>query len=127
MQTTYVGGGQTVQFGELKAAVLLGTAGPSSYSQTTRDPVTAPAQGDYIAFPMSAVTVSKNYLVQFIPTSVGQLRAGALNIPGAPTVAGWTAQWINNTTTAGTVGNEVTAGVNLSAEQVQFGALVTQL
>ena len=122
MQTAYVQGGQTVEFGEVKLAVLLGTAGPTSYSQTTRDPVANPGQGDYIAFPITAETLSKTYRVEFYPTSVGQLRAGGTNIPGAVAVSGWTARWFVAAT-----GAEVAAAVNLSAEQLQFGAFITQL
>lgn len=123
MQTQYVPLAQTAQFGgDLKPAILLGTAGPTSYSQTTRDPVSAPAQGDYIAFPMTAETLSKTYRVEFYPTSVGQIRAGATNLPGNAQVAGWTARWFVVST-----GAEVANAVNLSAEQVQFGAFITQL
>ena len=122
MQTAYVQSGQTVQFGDLKAAVLLGTGGPTSYSQTTRDPVFPPGTGDYIAFPMEAITVSKTYRVSFYPSAVGQLRAGSLNSPGAATTAGWTAVWSLVST-----GAEVAAATNLSAEQLQFGAFITQL
>ena len=122
MQTQYVQGGQTVEFGEVKPAILLGTNGPTSYSQTTRDPVQNPAQGDYIAFPMTAETLSKTYRVEFYPTSVGGIRAGASNLPGLPAVAGWTARWFVVAT-----GAEVTNSTNLSAEQLQFGAFITQL
>jgi hypothetical protein len=122
MQTQYVQLGQTVQFGDLKAAILLGTNGPTSYSQTTRDPVLPPAQGDYIAFPMTAETLSKTYRVEFYPTSTGQLRAGALNTPGAALVTGWTARWFVAAT-----GLEAAASTNLSAESLQFGAFITQL
>lgn len=122
MQTQYVPTGQTVQVGDLKPAILLGTNGPVSYSQTTRDPVQNPGTGDWIAFPMSAETLSKTYRVEFYPTAVGQIRAGGTNIPGATTVSGWTARWFVAST-----GVEAAAATNLSAEQVQFGALVTQL
>jgi hypothetical protein len=122
MITQYVQGGQTVEFGEIKLAVLLGTGGPSSYSQTTRDPVQNPGQGDYIAFPMTAETLSKTYRVEFYPTATGQLRAGGLNLPGATSTAGWTARWFVCST-----GAEVGNAVNLSAEQLQFGAMITQL
>ena len=122
MQTSYVGGGQTVQFGDLKLAVLLGTGGPTSYSQTTRDPVSPPGTGDYIAFPMSATTLSKLYRVDFYPSAVGSLRAGGSNLPGLAAVPGWTALWSVVAT-----GLEVAAATNLSAEQLQFGTLITQL
>jgi hypothetical protein len=122
MQTQYLPSGQTAQYGDLKPALLLGTAGPVSYSQTTRDPVANPGAGDYIEFPMSAVTVSKNYRVEFYPLSA-TLRQGA---PSA-SQSGWVAMWFNNTSTAGTVGNEVSAATNLSAEQLVFGAFVSQL
>jgi hypothetical protein len=123
MQTQYVPLGQTVQIGDLKPAILYGTNPPSSYSQTTRDPVNSPATGDYIAFPMGGVeTLSKTYRVEFYPSAVGVIRAGAQNLPGALQVAGWTARWFVVST-----GAEVGNGVNLSTEVVQFGALMTEL
>lgn len=122
MQTQYIPLGQTVQIGDLKPAILLGTNGPSSYSTSIQDPVYPPAQGDYIAFPMSAVTLSGTYRVDFTPTSVGQIRAGSSNLPGLPAIPGWTAIWIVEAT-----GAQVAAGTPLNTEQVQFGALMTQL
>ena len=122
MRTKYIPDGQTVQIGDLKPAILLGTNGPSSYSQVTRDPVQPPSQGDYIAFPMTAETLSTTYRVEFYPSAVGQIRAGALNLPGLQPTPGWTARWFVAAT-----GAEVAAATNLSAESVQFGALMTQL
>lgn len=123
MQTQYVPLGQTVQIGDLKSAILYGTNGPTSYSQTTRDPVLSPATGDYIAAPMgNPVTQSKTYFVRFYPTAAGYIRAGAQNLPGAAQVAGWTAIWYVTAT-----GSEVANGINLSAEVLQFGALMTEL
>jgi hypothetical protein len=118
MQTQYVPLGQTVQFGELRPALLLGTGGPSSYSQTTRDPVSNPAAGDYIAVPFFAVTLSLTYEVQFYPLAVNDVTAGA---PSA-SQSGWVAQWFVNAT-----GAEAANGTNLSAEKLQFGAFITQL
>lgn len=117
MQTQYVGG-QTAQFGgDLKPALLLGTSGPSSYSQTTRDPVSNPGSGDYIEFPMIAETLSKTYRVEFYPLAV-TLREGAT----APSQSGWVARWFVCAT-----GAEAANAVNLSAEQVVFGAFISQL
>lgn len=116
MQTAYVGS-QPVEFGDLKPAILLGTLGPISYSQTTRDPVSNPAAGDYIAFPISAVTLSTTYTIDFYPLAVNDIRAGA---PSGST-SGWIAQWIVTST-----GLEASNGTNLSAEQVQFAALITE-
>lgn len=118
MQTAYAGG-QTAQFGgDIKPAVLLGTGGPTSYSQTLRDPVSNPGTGDYIAFPMAATTVSRNYFIDFYPLAVNDIIAGA---PSA-NVSGWIAVWSLVAT-----GAEVAGGTNLSAEQVQFGCFITQL
>ena len=120
MQTQYVPSGQTAQFGgELKPAILLGTAGPTSYSQTTRDPVQNPGCGDYIEFPMQAETLSKTYRVEFYPLAV-TLREGA----PSPSMSGWVARWFVVST-----GAEVTtvSATNLSTEQVIFGAFISQL
>ena len=117
MQTQYLGG-QTAQFGgDLKPALLLGTNGPTSYSQIVRDPVANPGAGDYIEFAMQAVTVSKNYEVVFYPLAAA-LREGA---PSA-SQSGWVALWRSATT-----GAEVANATNLSAEQLVFGAFVSQL
>lgn len=117
MQTQYIPGGATAQYGELKPALLLGTSGPTSYSQTTRDPVSNPGAGDYIEFPMQSVTLSKTYRVEFYPLAV-TLREGA---PSA-SQSGWVARWVVAST-----GAEVSNGTNLSAEQLVFGAFVSQL
>lgn len=117
MQTAYVTNAPTVQFGDMKTVLLLGTGGPVSYSQTTRDPVANPGAGDYIEFPIAAVTLSKTYFVTFYPLAT-TLRAGA---PSA-SQSGWVALW-----TVANTGAEVTGGTNLSAEQLVFGAFVSQL
>lgn len=88
MQTQYVQG-QPVEFGDLKAAILVGVAGPTSYSIATGDPVYNPAPGDYIAAPTPTVTVSKRFLVQFFPASAGDIRAGS----PSSMQSGWTALW----------------------------------
>jgi hypothetical protein len=116
MQTQYLQN-QTAQYGDLKPAMLLGTAGPSSYSQTTRDPVNNPGTGDYIEFPMTAETLSKTYRVEFYPLAT-TLREGA---PSAA-VSGWVARWFVVAS-----GSEVSNGTNLSAEQLVFGAFISQL
>src|ERR1017187_5539556 len=104
MQPQYVPSGQTAQFGgDLKPAILLGTAGPSSYAQTTRDPVQNPGTGDYIEFPMQAETVSKTYRVEFYPLAA-TLRQGA---PSA-SQSGWVARWFVSAT-----GAEAANAVNL--------------
>jgi hypothetical protein len=118
MNTQYLPSGQTAQYGDLKPAVLLGTNGPTAYSQVTRDPVANPGAGDYIEFPMSAETLSKTYRVEFYPLAA-TLREGA---PSA-SQSGWVARWFVVST-----GAEVATGsTNLSAEQVVFGAFISQL
>ena len=116
MQTQYLGN-QTAQYGDLKPAILLGTNGPSSYSQTTRDPVNNPGAGDYIEFPMQSETASGTYTVEFYPLAT-TLRQGS----PSPPVSGWIARWFIAATSA-----EVGNGVNLSAETLVFGALISQL
>lgn len=88
MQTSYVGG-QPVEFGDFKVAILQGVAGPTSYAISTGDPVSNPAPGDFIAAPMPAITLSKRYLVTFFPASAGDVRAGAIS----GMASGWTALW----------------------------------
>jgi hypothetical protein len=88
MQTSYVGA-QPVEFGDIKIAVLLGVAGPTSYAIATGDPVSNPAPGDYIAAPIPALTVSKNYFVTFFPLAVNDIRCGAVS----GMQSGWTALW----------------------------------
>jgi hypothetical protein len=117
MQTAYVSGAATAQYGDLKTCLLLGTSGPTSYSQTTRDPVANPGAGDYIEFPMTALTLSKTYRVDFYPLAV-TLREGATSA----SQSGWVAVWSLVST-----GAEVSAATNLSAEQLVFGALISQL
>ena len=108
MQTSYVGS-QPVQFGDLKVAILLGVGGPASYAIATGDPVSNPASGDYIAFPMQAWTVSKNYEVDFAPATVGDIRAGATS----GMQSGWTAFWVysGNEGIATTVQNVAGSGM----------------
>jgi hypothetical protein len=89
MQTSYVGA-QPVSFGDIKVCVLQGVAGPTSYAQSTGDPVYNPAAGDFIVAPIPSVTLSKNYFVEFFPLSAGDIRAGS---PSA-SVSGWTAIWL---------------------------------
>lgn len=92
MNTNYVYQGS--QIGEIRPALLY-AAGPTSYSQTTGDPVYNPGSNDYIAFPMQALTQSGNYSVEFIPTATGlyQVNAGA---PAGGSQSGWTARWTFN-------------------------------
>lgn len=57
--------------------------GPSSYSQTTGDPVIGPAQGEHMsAAPGAILTLSGNYQVLFQPQSTNTLRPG------------WIARWL---------------------------------
>lgn len=89
MQTAYVGA-QPVAFGDLKAAILLGVSGPTSYAQATGDQVANPAPGDYIVAPTPALTLSKNYFVEFAPLAVNDIRAGATS----GMQSGWVALWL---------------------------------
>ncbi len=91
MNTNYVY--PSAQVGEFRQALLY-AAGPSSYSQSTGDPVYNPGANEYINFPSSATTVSGNYDVTFQPTAAGYnvVRAGA----PAPSQSGWTARWFFN-------------------------------
>lgn len=90
MNTSYVY--PSAQVGEFRSAMLYGS-GPSSYS-TSGDAVYNPGSGEYINFPSDCRSVSGNYDVRFVPTTVGlnQIRAGA----GAngPSQSGWTAHWL---------------------------------
>ena len=88
MQTSYVGL-QPVAYGDIKTCVLQGVAGPTSYAQATGDPVANPAPGDNIVAPIPAVTLSKNFLVQFFPLAVADIRAGAVS----GMQSGWVALW----------------------------------
>lgn len=111
MQTKYVGG-QPVAYGDLKVAVLAGVAGPTSYAQATGDPVANPAPGDYISAATPTITVSKNYLVQFFPLAVDDIRAGAVS----GMQSGWVALWQYSgnlgvaTLTANAAGSGMTVG-----------------
>ena len=118
MNVSYVYTGGSAQSGEFRNAVLTG-AGPSSYSQTTKDPLTNPGAGDYIAaLPGSARTVSGTYRLEFVPAAAGQPRAGA----ASASQSGWTATWYVVST-----GAQVANAVNLSTEVIQVPALITQL
>lgn len=108
---------QSAQVGEFRPAVLTGS-GPSSYSQTNGDVVYNAATSEYLSVVNACVTKSGTYTLLPRPTTTGQVRAGA---PSA-TQSGWTWHWY---TTAGMT--EVSNAVDLSAEVVQFSALVTQL
>lgn len=87
-----------------KRQILCGSAiGPTSYSQTTGDPVALNRFQTYIDVLFPAYTVSKTYLVLFYPNTTGPR-------------ATWTAKWY---TAAGMT--EVSNLTNLSAEQLQVG------
>ena len=88
MNTGYVYSGGSAQVGELKATVLWGK-GPSSYSQTNGDALTNPGSGDYIAFASPTVSASGNYDVEFVPSVVPNIRAGAKS----PGVSGYVARY----------------------------------
>lgn len=124
MNTSYVGS-QTTAYGEIRGAVLTGK-GPTSYVQVTSaggvtsggDAINNPATGDYLVYADGCTTQSGNYTLIAIPTTANQLRAGA----PSPSASGWKFRWLN------TIGaTEVGAGVNLSAEVVQFHADITQM
>lgn len=116
MNTSYVQG-QTTGYGELKVNLLTGS-GPAAYSQTTADPIANPAAGDYIEFPMTCTTKSGTYTLVGVPAAVGFLRAGG----ASPSASGW--KWVWYTTQGMT---QVAGATNLSAEVVQFGAVISQL
>jgi hypothetical protein len=102
---------------DMKPVLLLGTNGPTSYSNVTRDPVANPGAGQYIEFPMQAITLSKSYEVTFYPLGTG-LREGS----ASASQSGWVALW-----RVATSGAEVSNATNLSAESVVFGAFVSEL
>src|SRR5277367_4646528 len=102
MNLSYVGG-QTVEFGEFKPTVVTGK-GPTSYSQTTKDPVSNPGAGDYIAYLDDAQTQSGLFSVAAFQITAGQIRAGA----ASPVQSGWKYIWISLAT-----GLEVANGTNL--------------
>lgn len=85
---------------------LFSASGPSSYSQTTSDPVNLPA-GIYLDFIEGCQTVSKTYTLRFFPSVTGS--------GSRPT---WVAKWYTIST-----GSEVSNAVDLSAEKVQFLAI----
>ena len=116
MNTSYV---QTypVEYGEFRTCCLTGS-GPTSYSQTTADVIANPAANDYLAAVSACGTQSGTYFLVPVPTTAGVIRAGA---PSA-SQSGWKFVWY---TVSGMT--QVSNGVNLSAEVVQFQALVTQL
>lgn len=80
-------------------------AGPSSYSQTTKDVVTLPGFQNYIDQMVGSTSVSGTYLVRAQPVT-----GGARSV--------WRFTWIVVAT-----GLEVANAVNLSAEKVQVMAL----
>jgi hypothetical protein len=93
MNTSYVY--QGAQVGEFRNS-LLWAAGPASYTPFTApgvggDIVYNPGANEYINFPSECTSLSGNYKVRFVPTSVGynQVRAGA----PSPSQSGWTAVW----------------------------------
>jgi hypothetical protein len=78
-------------------------SGPSSYSQTTKDPVSVPVFNTYIDVLHGGVTVSGTYIVRAVP-SVGGVRAT------------WKLTWVTASS-----GTEVSGGVDLSAERIILG------
>jgi len=93
-----------------RRAIFVGTAtGPTSYSQTTGDPVTLSQSPLYIdAFAGDAFTVSGTYFVRFRPAALGTRQS-------------WVAVWYVAATAA-----QVTNATNLSAEKIQVGLFVGQ-
>lgn len=89
-------GGLTV--GQRKVAGFTAT-GPTSYNTSTKDAFLFTALS-YIDFVQDSVSVSKNYVVAFVPSVAGPR-------------ASWAAIWI-----AVATGLEVTSGTNLSAESI---------
>lgn len=79
--------------------------GPTSYSQTTKDPLNFPVFQGYVDFIHSSISVSGTYALRWQP-SIGGPRAT------------WKATWIVLST-----GNEVANAVNLSAETVMVAGL----
>jgi hypothetical protein len=107
MQPTFVYPPQHV--GEMEIFLLTGV-GPSSYSQTTGDVIKNPGTGENLYAVAECVTLSKTYVLRPYPSAVNSLR---------PT---WTWKWYTQSS-----GSEVSNGVDLSAEKVQFMALGGQL
>lgn len=107
MQAQILGGNgiYPVRTGQRELLVLFGT-GPSSYNQTTGDPVTVASPGVYLDAVNQAMTVSKTYEVRFYPSATNTTRAS------------WVAKWYVIST-----GAEVTNAVDLSAEKIQFSAM----
>lgn len=87
MNTNYVY--HSAQVGEFRLALLYAN-GPSSLA-AAGDPVYNPGANEYINFPMSCLTQSGNYNVDFQPATTGNniVRAGA----PSPSQSGWTALW----------------------------------
>lgn len=87
MNTNYVY--PSAQVGEFRLALLYAN-GPSSLA-AAGDPVYNPGANEYINFPMSCLTLSGNYNVDFFPAATGNniVRAGA----PSPSQSGWTALW----------------------------------
>lgn len=86
---------------------LFYATGPSSYDATNGDAVTFPPIEYGRALPGTANTVSGTYYVRFFPSATNTLR---------PT---WTARWYAVSGNA-----EVSNATNLSAESIQFSAVV---
>lgn len=91
MDTNYVY--PSAQVGELRQALLY-ASGPSSYAQSTGDPVYNPGTNEYINAPTPCTSESGNYDVTFTPADTGLnvIRAGA----PSPAQSGWTARWFFN-------------------------------
>lgn len=77
--------------------------GPTSYSQTTKDPLSIPTFQNYIDVVHGGISVSGTYTVQALPSGPGPR-------------ATWKLRWVVFAT-----GAEVANGVNLSAETVILG------
>lgn len=88
--------------GKREAFVGFGS-GPSSYLQSTGDPLVSPKFQFFFDAVFSAMSVSKTYYVRFYPSGTGARQT-------------WIAKWYVVAT-----GAETADAVNLSAEKVQIG------
>lgn len=79
--------------------------GPTSYSQTTKDPLSIPPYQNYIDVVHGGITVSGTYTVQAMPSGQGPRQT-------------WKLRWVVFAT-----GVEVANGINLSGETVILGGL----
>ena len=93
--------------GRRKAFVGSG-AGPTSYSQTTKDVLNMPLFGNYFDVVTGAATVSGTYIVRPIPSA-------------ASARATWKLTWVVVAT-----GAEVANGIDLSAERVLLSGFMGQ-